>query len=230
METLEMLKVSIVLPPLMNNGIDMRGRILQAAAELFFSYGIRSITMDDIARHLSISKKTIYQFFEDKDQIVHMLCRLDCDQNLHMMRQISENSKDAIDEIMQSMEFLATVLSRLNPNLIYDLQKFHPAAWSEFQNFREQNLRGGVEKNLRRGIRQKFYRPEINLRILSQLRIEEVVLGMNPIIYPPAQYNLREVELELLEHFLYGILTLEGLKALNQYKSKKKVKKQKVLA
>ncbi|MBA3648932.1 MAG: TetR/AcrR family transcriptional regulator [Chitinophagales bacterium] len=214
----------------MNNGTDMRGRILQAATELFFSYGIRSITMDDIARHLSISKKTIYQFFEDKDEIVQTLCHIDCDQNVLTMQQISDQSKDAIDEIMQSMEFLAAVLSRLNPNLIYDLQKFHPAAWSEFQKFREDHLKGSVEKNLRKGIRQGYYRSEINVKILARLRIEEVVLGMNPIIYPPSNFNLREVELELLVHFLYGIITLEGLKLLNDYKTKKKIKKLKVLA
>ena len=212
------------------NGHEARERILKAAQELFFSYGIRSITMDDIARHLSMSKKTIYQFFEDKDQIVHTLCRMDCDLNSKMIHHIADNSPDAITEILQSMNFLGELLSRMNPNLIYDLQKYHPTAWNEFSVFREHHLFGAVEANLKKGIKQGLYRPDINVRILAKLRIEEVQMGLNPQLFQPAKYNIQEVQVALLEHFLYGILTINGIKLLTKYNTGKKLKKQKVVA
>ena len=207
-----------------------RARILQAAQELFYSYGIRSITMDDIARHLAISKKTIYQFFDDKHQIVHELCKKDCRMNEERMILIAANSSDALDEILQSMDFLGEMLSRMNPNLIYDLQKYHPAGWKEFNNFREQSLLGTVEANLKKGIKQGLYRSDINIKILDKLRVEEVQMGLNPAFFAPSKFNLHEVQLALLEHFLYGILTLQGNRLLIRYKTGKKTKKQKVVA
>ena len=207
-----------------------RARILQAAQELFYSYGIRSITMDDIARHLAISKKTIYQFFDDKHQIVHELCKKDCRMNEERMILIAANSSDALDEILQSMDFLGEMLSRMNPNLIYDLQKHHPAGWKEFNNFREQSLLGTVEANLKKGIKQGLYRSDINIKILAKLRVEEVQMGLNPAFFAPSKFNLHEVQLALLEHFLYGILTLQGNRLLIRYKTGKKTKKQKVVA
>lgn len=212
------------------NGNGTRERILKAAQELFYSYGIRSITMDDIARHLSISKKTIYQFFEDKHQIVHVLCKMDCDMNEERLLSIANNSIDAIDEILQSMNFLGEMLSRMNPNLIYDLQKYHPVSWKEFNTFRELHLLGAVETNLKKGIKQGLYRANINIKIIAKLRIEEVQMGLNPAFFAPAKFNLQEVQMALLEHFLYGILTLEGIRLLGKYNSGKKLKKQKVYA
>ncbi|MCY7409366.1 MAG: TetR/AcrR family transcriptional regulator [Chitinophagales bacterium] len=209
---------------------DTRERILKASQELFFSYGIRSITMDDVARHLAISKKTIYHFFSDKDQIVLTLCRLDCEFNAGMMDHIARNSKDAIDEILQAMEFMSALFKRMNPNLIYDMQKYHHIAWNEFKKFREQNMMGTVERNLRKGIKQGLYRTDINTKLLARLRIEEVEMGMNPNIFPPGEYDLRKVQVELLSHFIYGILTEKGIKELANYKASKKNKKSKAQA
>lgn len=212
----------------MNGGIETRERILKAAQELFFSYGIRSITMDDIARHLSISKKTIYQFFEDKDQIVLTLTKLDMQENGKIMKEIARGSKDAIDEIMQVMECMTDQLTKFHPSLIYDLQKFHPRSWNEFRKFTEEHSLAAVMLNLKRGIRQGLYRSDINIPILSRLRIEQISLGMNPQVFPPGQFDLKKVEIELLKHFLYGILTIKGLKQLEQYQMIYKAKKQKV--
>ncbi len=212
------------------NGIDTKTRILQAAQELFFSYGIRSITMDDIAKHLSVSKKTLYRFFDDKDQIVHTLTLLDMKENEKMMKEITARSKDAIDEILQSMECVTEQLSKFHPSVIYDLQRFHPKSWSEFRRFTEDNSLSAVMLNLKRGIRQGLYRSNINIPILSRLRIEQISLAMNPNVFPPAQFDLKKVEIELLKHFLYGILTIKGLKQLEQYESLTKTRKQKIVA
>ncbi|MBX7108975.1 MAG: TetR/AcrR family transcriptional regulator [Chitinophagales bacterium] len=207
-----------------------RERILLAAQELFYSYGIRSITMDDIARHLSISKKTIYHFFSDKHEIVQMLCRLDCDHNESRMQNIAEHAADAIDEVLQSMDFLSDMLSKMNPNLIYDLQKYHPESWKEFNAFRERHLLGTVEANLKKGIKQGLYRSDINIKIIARLRVEEVQMGLNPALFSPSKFNLHDVQLALLEHFLFGILTMQGIRLLAKYKAGKKLKKQKVVA
>ena len=212
------------------NGSDTKERIIKAAQELFFSYGIRSITMDDIARHLSISKKTLYRFFEDKDQIVLTLTQLDLKENERLMKDIASRSKDAIDEILQAMECVTEQLSKFHPSVIYDLQRFHPKSWNELRKFTEEHSLSSVMLNLKRGIRQGLYRSDINIPILSRLRIEQISLAMNPVVYPPGQFDLKKVEIELLKHFLFGILTIKGLKLLEQYESIHKTRKQKIVA
>ena len=87
-----------------------------------------------------------------------------------------------------------------------------------------------MEANLKKGIKQGLYRPDINVRILAKLRIEEVQMGLNPQLFQPAKYNIQEVQVALLEHFLYGILTINGIKLLTKYNTGKKLKKQKVVA
>jgi AcrR family transcriptional regulator len=200
------------------NEVNTRDRIMQAAHELFYQHGIRSITMDDIAKHLSISKKTIYQFFEEKDQIVGACCSGDLKDHGCRMEEITKNSKDAIHEMIGCMKYLGEMFSAMNPNLFYDLQKFHPDSWKTFRNFKYQNIMKMVEDNLRRGINEELYRSDIDIKVLAKLRIEEVELAMNPVIFPPAKYNLKEVQLVLLDHFIHGITTLKGHKLINKYK------------
>lgn len=211
-------------------GENTRIRILHAAQELFFSYGIRSITMDDIARHLSISKKTLYRIFEDKDQIVATLTQGDIMESIRCSEEIASLAKDPIDEILRAMDYMAKKLSGWHPSMIYDLQKYHPNAWGDFRKFSEEYMLNAVMRNLRRGMRQGLYRSDLNVHILARLRIEQVSLAMNPHIYPPAQFEIRKVELELLYHFLHGILTPKGQKLLEQYESSTKTKKQKNVA
>jgi AcrR family transcriptional regulator len=212
------------------NGINTKERILQAAEELFFRYGIRSITMDDIARHLSVSKKTLYRYFEDKDQIVATLTKFDIAESERCSAEIAKQSRDPVDEILQSMEYLTRKISGWHPSMIYDLQKYHPKSWGEVRKFSQEYMLNAVVRNLRRGIRQGIYRSNLNILILARLRIEQVSLAMNPEIYPPSQFDLKKVEWELLNHFLHGILTDKGRKLLEMYESSGKSKKQKIVA
>ncbi|MFI5218386.1 MAG: TetR/AcrR family transcriptional regulator [Bacteroidia bacterium] len=197
---------------------ETRERILIAAHDLFYKYGIRSITMDDIARHLSVSKKTIYRFFNEKDRIVHACCTSDLDNHYSDCENIFIKSKDAVHEMMGVMKHVSEMFSRMNPNLFFDLQKFHPDSWKAFRNFKEQKMMAMVENNLKRGVKEGLYRPDINIKVLARLRIEEVELALNPVIFPPGKFNLKDVQVTLLDHFLHGITTLKGHKLINRYK------------
>ena len=198
--------------------METQDRILQAAQELFFKYGIKSITMDDFAKHLGISKKTIYQFFENKDQIVNTLTKESLVKRRCSFDEIAKTSTNAIGEIMEMMKNMSAVFTQMNPNLFYDMQKYHPAAWKQFRDFKEECIMSKVEENLQKGIHQKLYRADINIKILAKLRIEQVEMAMNPAVFPPDKFNLSVVQIALLDHFLHGITTLKGHKLINKYK------------
>ena len=192
-------------------------RILETSKELFFRHGIKSITMDDIAHKLGMSKKTIYQFYEDKNALLSSLMIMELKAQTKEMLDIRKNSENAIDEMMQSMSCMSRNFSKMNPTLFYDLQKYHSSAWSHFKNFKEKELTGFVEENLRRGIKNDLYRKDLKVKTLARLRLEEVELGFNTTAFPQEQFSITDVHVTLLEHFLYGVVTLKGYTMINKY-------------
>lgn len=199
--------------------MEVADRILEGARELFFSYGIRSVSMDDIARHLGMSKKTVYQNFKDKDEIVNMLLVASLESNEKQLKKLETDSKDAVQEIILIMKHIAEMFSRINPNLFYDMQKYYPEAWKTFQAFKQRSMIKMVETNLQQGISQGYFRNDINVRILAKMRIEQVEMAMNPMIFSHDKFNIAEVQLCMIDHFLHGITTLKGHKLLNKYKN-----------
>lgn len=193
-------------------------RILEAASELFFRHGIKSITMDEIASHLGMSKRTIYDSYDDKDAIVEALTHHELTDQENELQEIRKHSRNSIDEIMRAMGCIRKTFGKINQSVFYDLQKFHPAAWKHFREFKEQKMQLFFEENLKRGIRQELYRKDLNIKIMAKFRIEEVEMGFNSLIFPPAKFNLSEVQLVLLDHFLHGIVTLKGYKLITKYK------------
>ncbi len=174
--------------------------------------------MDDIAKHLGMSKKTIYQFYADKNEIISRLINESLLKNKCEFDEVTQKSRNSIEEILDMMKLMGDMFKRMNPNFYYDLQKYHPAVWQSFRSFKEKFILEAVEKNLKKGIEEQLFRKDINIRIIAKLRIEEVEMAMNPEIFPSDVYNIAEVQMNLLDHFLHGITTLKGHRLINKYK------------
>ena len=198
--------------------METKDRILKGAEELFFKYGIKSITMDDIAKHLGISKKTIYQFYSDKNEVVETLMLSLTKTNESEFQKIADQSANVIEEVFEMMKHMGALFSQMNPNLFYDLQKYHQNSWKSFKQFKEDCIERMVEESVKRGIAQGFVRSDINTKIIARLRMEEVEMGFNPQVFPPDKFKIIDVQLALLDHFLHGICTLKGHKLINKYK------------
>lgn len=174
--------------------------------------------MDDIARHLGMSKKTIYQFFEDKNKLIISL-------NEHYMGlqqknfdEITKEAKNAIDEMLHMMKHMQVIFSGMNPNVLYDMQKYHPEAWKQHICFKEKCMYPKVEDNLKRGIEEGLYRENLNVKLMAILRIEQFNMAYNQQIINPNHFNIGDVHVLFLDHFLHGISTLKGHKLINKYR------------
>jgi TetR/AcrR family transcriptional regulator, cholesterol catabolism regulator len=198
--------------------MEVKDRILEAARELFFKYGIKSITMDDIAKHLAMSKKTIYQFYEDKNQLLNTLTKNLLLKNQYEIEEVTVSSKDAIHEIIQIMKHMDIMFSQMNPNLFYDMQKYHPVSWKQFKDFKNECIMEMVVKNLYKGVEQGLYRKDMDIKVIATLRLQEVEMAMDPFVFPPGKFSIASVQLALLDHFLHGITTIKGHKLINKYK------------
>jgi TetR/AcrR family transcriptional regulator, cholesterol catabolism regulator len=194
-------------------------RIILGAEELFLKAGIKSITMDDVARHLGMSKKTIYQFFKDKNELVVALVNKKLQADEDQMSAIISQSANVIEEMINMMKCSEEIFSRINPIVIHDLQKYHPDAWKQFQNFKSGVVIRTLEELLTKGIKQGYIRPEIDVKIIAMMRVAQVEMGFNTTVFPVAEFNTWKVQQQFLEHFNYGICTLKGYKLLNEYKN-----------
>lgn len=191
--------------------------IVQAAEKLFLAYGVRSVTMDDISKKLAISKKTIYQHYKDKDEIVCKVTQRFLEREKKMVKEIKENSLDAIHELVLISKYLREHLQNVNPSVLFDLQKYHRGAWEIYLKFKEKVFLHAIEETLSRGIEEEVFRRDINIQILALLRIEEIQMLFNVEIFPRDKFSFKEVQKQLFDHFTRGIITPKGAGLINQY-------------
>ena len=201
--------------------VEVQERIKQKADELFRRYGIRSVTMDEIAAQLGMSKKTIYQYYSDKDQLVDAVAEEEINFSQGCCKRDAKASSNAIEEIFLVMEFVEVMFRNMNPAMLYDLEKYHPRGYKKFLEHKNRFLFEMIKRNLERGIAEELYRPEINIEMMTRFRLESMMLGFNPEIFPPSKYNLAELQQEMIEHFLYGLATLKGYKLILKYKQQR---------
>ncbi|MBL7697225.1 MAG: TetR/AcrR family transcriptional regulator [Chitinophagaceae bacterium] len=199
----------------------MKERIQQKANDLFRRYGVKSITMDEIAAQLGASKKTLYQYFSDKDELVGAVVQETIDFSRKTCDDNRENSKDAINELFQAMDLVQQIFSGMNPAMMYDLERFHPQAYRIFLDHKNKYLFDVIKANLKRGIAEELYRPEINIDIIAKFRLEAMMIAFNQDVYPASKFNLADLQTAIIEHFLFGVASLKGYKLILKYQQER---------
>ena len=201
--------------------MEIQDRIRHKADELFRRYGIRSVTMDEIATQLGMSKKTIYQYYTDKDQLVDAVAVDEIQFSQECCTRDAAAAENAIEEIFKVMEFVEVMFRNMNPSMLHDLEKYHPVGYKKFLEHKNKFLYEMVKKNIERGIKEELYRPELDIEIMARYRLESMMLAFNADLFPMSKFNLVKLHQEILEHFLYGLATLKGYKLILKYKQQR---------
>lgn len=200
--------------------METQERILNKARELFMRNGIRGVSMDDIATQSGVSKKTIYQYYADKDELVDAVMQME-EKRVHQdSKECFEQSGDAIEEILLTLSRIYTRFSQMNPMIISDMERFHPKAHNRFQKMKYDHLHKVISTNLKRGIREGLYREELNVDVITKYRLESIMIPFNMSVYPVASYSLAAVTKELMEHYLFGLATLKGHQLILKYQKR----------
>ena len=197
--------------------MEVKERILLKAADLFMRYGIRSVTMDEIAGQLGISKKTIYQFFTDKDEIVEGVVNKEILENECKCSGFLMASENAVHEVFISLEEMEEMFKGMNPLIMYDLEKHHLKAHKKYRDHINKFMYQVIVENLQRGIKESLYRPEINVDVTAKHRIESAFMTFNQDLFPHNRYLISEVARELGVLFMYSIATPKGVKLIEKY-------------
>lgn len=197
---------------------ESKDRILTKSYELFCRYGVKSMTMDEIARETGVSKKTVYQFFADKDALVLEVSTHHFMRDMKEIEEMFTQSTNPIDEIMLITKHMKKNLTNINPCLFFDLKKFYPKAWDNWKAHKNTFIMEHVKKNIYRGIELGLYRNDINVEILAIMRIEQIEMGCNPDIFPDNKFKMVDVQTAFIEHFIRGIVTEKGYKMMEEQK------------
>jgi len=201
--------------------LDTKQRIRQAARNLVMQYGIRSVSMDDIAAHLGMSKKTIYQYFKDKDELVEAVVEDVISTNQLGCQADIDRSENAVHEIFLVIDMMADMFKSMNPSILHDMQKYHRAAFTQFKKHKDEFLYNICSQNLERGLKEELYRPEIAVDILCRYRVETMFIPFNPDFQQSLKHNLAKLEEEILMHFLFGLVSQKGYKLIIKYREQK---------
>jgi AcrR family transcriptional regulator len=185
-------------------------------------YGVRSVSMDDIAAQLGMSKKTLYQFYTDKEELVDVVLSVLLDNNRKQCLADRQKAENAVHEVFQAFDMMQEMFTNMNPSIVFDLEKYHPAVYKKVQQHKQIFLYQVIRQNLERGIKEDVYRPEINVDVLTRFRIESMMLAFNSEIFPTNRTNLVSIQEEILEHFLYGLSTVKGQRLIEKYKQQQK--------
>ncbi len=193
-------------------------RILEAAAELFKQHGFKNVTMDDLARRAGISKKTLYQHFENKAEVVAQTQDFMHQSQSQACDVASLGGKNAIEGMMTVTRMLDKMYEQINPIAISELQRFYPETYMQFRKAMFVKSAESIADNMKRGIEEGLYRPDLDTEILSRLKVEMALLIFQPdglFAGRPSYSRLHNV---LSDHFMWGLMTPKGQKIYTKYR------------
>jgi len=195
----------------------VEGKIIHASHELFMQFSVKSITMDDIARELSISKKTIYQYFRDKNELVLRVTESHLEKEREEIQSIKQRSANAIETLIEESLALRRNITGMNPSLLFDLRKYHQSAWELYLKCKQDVYISSLKETLENGVKEGLFRAEIDPRILAILRVEQIQMSLEKFIYPRDQFDFQQVQSQLFDHFLNGLVSDKGRRLLKKY-------------
>lgn len=196
-------------------------RIVEGSARVFWTNGIRSVTMDDIAGELGISKKTLYLYVKDKSDLVTKVLQFTSARYHAHVTAIQEQGLNAIDEMFAIAQYISAEVSKLHPSLYFDLAKYYPEACRIMDQGKQVEVVRQVAQNMEKGMREGYYREDLNVPLLAKLYMVRFDQAMSVEQAKLAErYSMSEINWELFRYHIRGIASKKGLDYLEKRMSK----------
>lgn len=190
--------------------------ILLKVRELYTKYGIKSITMDDVARELGISKKTLYQYVSDKDDLVGKFIDFEIEVKQVEICRCFKNDLNAIEELFEISLFMNKMMKDQNPATEYDLKKYYPHHFQKIVKARRENMYKYILLNLQKGKKEGLYRSEMNEEVIAKLYLSRSVNIHFDELFTVEEFTSIKLFVELLTYHVRGIATTKGINVLEK--------------
>jgi AcrR family transcriptional regulator len=195
---------------------EKRNEIIRKVAALYFQYGVRSVTMDDVVREVGISKKTLYQYFRDKSELVEAVVNCNADDWNKKHDDAIEGSTNALEKMIRFYRFQMSMIKEFKPTMMYDLRKYYPDVHAKLIDQKRKIIYKNVLENIIQGKSEGLYRKELNEEVIAMLNLMRVEAFINSQVYRPEEILTREFFKEMFTYHIYGIVSDKGRKILKE--------------
>ena len=189
---------------------------------IFMRYGIKSVNMDDVARQLGVSKKTLYLYFKDKEDLLSHVVHHHCSLEQESISAIVSKKLSAIEEMFEIMHWVLSILSKVNPSVQFDLDKYHPEQSRKLKESRHRVVYGCMLSNMKKGQKEGMYRKDFHADVIAKVYISRMDVLFDPVIFPFGEYQLTDLYKEVFQYHIRGIASAKGIEQLEHMLKQKR--------
>ncbi|MGB0424529.1 MAG: TetR/AcrR family transcriptional regulator [Flavobacteriales bacterium] len=183
-------------------------------SEVFMRFGIKSVNMDDLARHLGVSKKTLYKHVKDKNDLVLKTFQYHQTIEDETIEAICAKNMNAIDESFEVMKFIHQMLKGLHPSIMYDIEKYHPEVCKSMMDKQHSSIYRVLLSNMTKGQAEGLYRDDFNPEVVAKIYIASVDAIFDFNMFPVEGTSRSELYLEIFRYHIRGIASMKGVEYL----------------
>jgi TetR/AcrR family transcriptional regulator, cholesterol catabolism regulator len=184
--------------------------ILKQVGKLYHRYGVKSVTMDDVASHLCISKKTLYEYFEDKKDLVNQVLRSENDFHCQEFEVILQMNLNAIEELFVIYKHIKRMIRDHNPSMDYDIRKYYPDLFMRIREIRRKTMFNNTLRNMVKGKKEGLYREDLNAEVIARLQLFRIESLVENDLFSADELNSFEIFHEIFVYHLHGIMSNQG--------------------
>jgi len=185
-------------------------QILEKVRRLYHRYGIKSVTMDDVSSHLGISKKTLYEYFKDKEDLVRQVLLLKQEWLKARFSEISGKKLNAIEELFEVYKILNEIFKEYNPSMEYDIRKYYPDICSWDREEHRKRMYNTAYHNMLKGKKEGLYRKDLDASIVARLLVARAETMVASDLFSQEELTSFKVFQEIFIYNLHGILSHKG--------------------
>ena len=197
--------------------MDYRQKIIEEASVMFRTYGIRAVTMDMLAGRLGISKRTIYEVFSDKDELLKGVLKWMAQKQREVMSKLFSESENVIEAIFKMLDLMSDHFQKMAPAFQMDIRRFHRDLVDNQEELRDLPYYSNNSEILVRGIKEGVFRDDINIEITNKCLLEVARMSNDNQGFPPDDFMNKDVIRNFYINYLRGISTQKGLDLINRY-------------
>jgi len=187
------------------------------ASTMFKRLGIKSVSMDDLAREMGVSKKTLYQLVSNKEDLVAIVMEADFKEDMCRFAEHHDQAGDAIDEFLRNSRYFIREMREISPAALHDLQKYYPAIWKGMMQAHHEEFRRKLSENVERGMEEGLYRDNLDPDIISTLYSGMMAMVIDRQVFPAYDRPVSDIIRQMTEYHFHGIVNQFGRERLEKY-------------
>jgi len=194
----------------------MKESIIDLATKMFFKRGVRSVTLDELSSELGISKKTFYQYFSNKEELINEVVTRFMKHNITLIEEFMNTSNNPIEGFYQTAHHVYMMLNSISPATIFEIKKFYPAIWNKLQSFKKKSIEKLTLVNLENGIEEGLYKSDIKPEMVMRFYMT-IVMSMNDEdLFPETAYHPGKIYQNFIHYHIRSIATEKGYRLFKE--------------